>query len=238
METTPDGRTVLRRSAAGWPGAMITVVVIGALTTGIVFGAGVLMLQGTYGPAFLMVALSLWMLSLLIYLWRDCRAKQAWSIAIEAGEILLDLPPGRSLMAHTPGEKCRLDMFDIMAIETRLESFRSFGLSNMQRSYGLRLKSGRLVVLGEDRALATGLADETVGRMIDVMALRTGLPLRDRGMVEGKGGFLGVFFTSVPGWETPGLAAGREATLWRNASLTLGLAGMAVMAAMFLSLAL
>ncbi len=238
MEQVADGKTVLRRSAVGWLGGAVTAVLIGVLTLGIVIMGGVLLFRGTSSLGFVMLALSLWMLSLLIYVWRDFRAKQSWSIEIEAGEMLLDLPPGRSLMADTRGEKCLLEVSDILAIETRLESFRSFGLNNLQRSYGLRLKTGKLIVLGEDRALATELNDETVGRMIDVISVRTGLPLRDRGMVEGKGGFLGVLFTSVPGWDTPSLPAGQQAALWRWAGITFGLAGTVTMAALFLSLAL
>jgi len=238
MGPTADGKTVLRRSATGWLGGLITAVLFGLLTLGFVVGASVLILQGTLSLGLVMLALSLWTLSLLIYVWRDFRAKQSWSIEIEAGQLLLNLPPGRSLMADTPRETCLLEVSDVRAIETRLESFRSFGLGNMQRSYGLRLKSGKLIVLGEDRALATELADETVGWMIDVIALRTGLPLRDLGMVEGKGGFLGVFFTSVPGWEKPGMSAGQQAGSWNRAEMTFGLAGLVAMAALVVSLTL
>ncbi len=238
MEPTTDGKTVLQRSAAGWLGGLLTAVLMGVLTFGFLVAAGVLLYQGTFSLGLVMLALSLWTLSLLIYVWRDFRAKKSWSIEIEAGELLLDLPPGRSLMADTPRETYLLEVTDVSAIETRLESFRSFGLGNMQRSYGLRLKSGKLIVLGEDRALSTELADETVGRMIEVIALRTGLPLRDLGMVEGKGGFLGVLFTSVPGWDTPGMSVRQQAGSWNRAELTFGLAGLVAIAALVVSLTL
>lgn len=238
MDLTADGKTVLRRSASGWIGGLITALLIGALTAGFAILAAVLMFSGEVTPGLGILALSLWMLSLLIYVWRDFRAKKSWSIEIEAGEILLDLPPGRSLMAHAPRVRCLLEVSDILAIETRLESYRSFGLGNMQRSYGLRLKTGTLIVLGEDRALATELADETVGQMIDVIVLRTGLPLRDLGMAEGKGGFLGVLFTSVPGWDTPSLPAGQQTALWHRAGMTFALASLVTLAALILSLVL
>jgi len=238
MEATADGKTVLRRSAGGWLGGLFAAVLIGVLTIGFVLGAGILIFEGMYSLGLVLLALSLWTLSLLIYVWRDFRAKQSWLIEIEAGELLLNLPAGRSLMGDTPRETCKLEVSDISAIETRLESYRAFGLANMQRSYGLRLKSGKLIVLGEDRALATELADQTVGRMIDVIALRTGLPLRDLGMVEGKGGFLGVLFTSVPGWDTPGMSVRQQAGSWNRAELTFGLAGLVAMAAMVVSLTL
>lgn len=235
MEPTSDGRTVLHRPAAGWLGSLITVLLIGVLTLGSVVSAGVLMVQRSFSLGLVLLALSIWMLSLLIYVWRDLRAKQSWLIEIEGGEMFLDLPPGRSLMADTPREKSRLEVSDVLAIVTRLESFRSFGLSTLQRSYGLLLKSGKLIVLGEDRALATELADQTVGRMIEMIGLRTGLPLRDQGLVEGKGGFLGVLFTSVPGWDTPSLPAAQMARLLRRAGMTFGLAGIVATAGLILS---
>lgn len=235
MHPSVDGKTVLRRGTADWLGGFIATVLIGTLALGFSIVTAVLMFNGNFSIGFVILALSVWMLILSKYVWRDCQAKRNWSIEIEPGEILLDLPAGRSLMATFQRERRLLEVSEVMAIETRLEAYRSFGLANMQRSYGLRLKSGKLIVLGEDRALATRLADETVGQMVDVLVLKTGLPLQDTGMIEGKGGILGVLFTSVPRWDSPSLPAARQRALWQRAGITGGLAGIVVIAVLILS---
>jgi hypothetical protein len=66
------------------------------------------------------------------------------------------------------------------------------GIAQMQRAYALRRKSGDLIFLFEDRALATLLKTSLFGDIATNLAARAGVPLRDLGMVEGSGGFLGV----------------------------------------------
>jgi hypothetical protein len=227
MSTAADGKTVLRRRAPGWIAALVTTVLVGGLAFGFMILAAVQLFDGNTRLGLVILAVSVWMLVLADYLRRDCRAKRGWMIEIEPGELFLDLPDGRSLMARQTRVRCRLDVSDVAAIETRLESFRAFGLGNLQRSYALRLKSGALIVLGEDRALATKLADETLARMVDILTRMTGLALHDRGMVDGKGGFLGVLFTSVPEWDAPSLTAQQQSDRWRRAGMTGGIVALA-----------
>lgn len=235
MEPDAEGKTVLRRSAQAWMGGLVTAVLMGGLTLGFLIAATALMFRKEFGAALALIVLSLWLLSLLIYVWRDVCAKRSWSVEIEGGELRLDLPAGRSLMSASPRETCRIEVSRVLAIVTRLESFRSFGLSHLQRSYGLLLKSGTLIFLGEDRALSTELADQTMGRMIEVIRLRTGLPLRDQGMVEGRGGLFGLIFTSVSGWDAPRRPLGHQQSVLRHAGMTLGLASVLATASLILS---
>jgi hypothetical protein len=200
--------------------------------------AAALLGAGEYESGLILLVLAAWLLVLADYVWRDCLAKRGWSIEFEPGKLGLNLPAGRSILQRLPPEHRDIDVSDIAGIDTRLEAFRSFGLAAVHRSYGLRLRSGRLIILGEDRALATGLADESIGQMVNVIALKTGLPVRDLGMAEGKGGLLGVLFTSVPGWGDPGLPAARQAAFWRRAELTGMIACLVSVAAVVLSLAM
>jgi hypothetical protein len=235
MDLTVEGKLALRRKMSGWLGGLITTALIGVLALGFAIMAVLLLISGNIGMGIFILALAAWMLLLAHYVWRDCRAKRDWLIEIEPGEIFLDLPKGRSLMENSPRVKSLLEVSDVLAIETRLEAYRSFGFANMQRSYGIRLKSGKFIVLGEDRALATGLADETVGQLVDQVALRTGLPLRDIGMIEGNGGLLGVLFTSVPPWDTVSLPADRQIALWQRAGLTGGVLCIVVLVVLILT---
>jgi hypothetical protein len=237
MEFTSEGRTVLRRRAAGWLPAMVAACLISvlAITGGIT--AAALLIGGERDSGLVLAVLTVWTLVLAEYVWRDCTARRSWVIEFEPGKLSLNLPAGRALMQRLAREHGDIDISDLATIDTRLEAFRSFGLATIHRSYGLRLRTGQLIVLGEDRALATDLADETVGQIVDLIALKTGLPVRDLGMVEGKGGVLGVLFTSVSGWSEPGLPPARQARLWRRAGATVAIAGLVTLAALILSAA-
>lgn len=235
MDAVTDGKTVLRRSMAGWIGGLFVTLLIGTMAAGFAILGTALVFSGSWPMGLGILILSAWTMVLTNYVWRDCRAKRGWQIEIEPGELHLDLPAGRSLMEAGRRERRFLEVSDVAAIETRLEAFRSFGMVNMQRNYGLRLKSGELIVLGEDRGLGTALDNESVGRMIETIAVKTGLPLRDLGMIEGNGGFLGVLFTSVPRWDVASLPANRQAALWRRAALTGGAAGTILLTGLLLS---
>lgn len=235
MQVTVDGKTVLHRPAAGWIFGLFVTVLTGAITAGFAVLTVAFLFRREWGGGAAFLVLALWMGVLANYVWRDCQARRSWRVEIEPGELMLDLPAGRSLMETGQRVKRFLEVSDIAAIETRLEAYRSFGMANMQRNYGLRLTSGALIVLGEDRALGSGLRDETMGRFVDTIRQKTGLPLRDLGMVEGRGGFLGVLFTSVPRWDVPSLPVARQAMLWRRAGLTGSAVGIIVLAGLLLS---
>lgn len=235
MELTHEGRTVLRRRVAGWLPAMAVASLISALTFAAGGLAAGLLFRGERDFALVLAVLTVWMFVLADYVWRDCFAKRGWSIEFEPGKLFLNLPAGRSSVQRLARERRDIEISNIATIDTRLEAFRSFGLAMVHRSYGLRLRTGQLIVLGEDRALASDLADETVGQMVDVIALKSGLPVRDFGMVEGKGGLLGVLFTSVPGWNDPGLPLAGQAAIWRRADAAGAIASIITLVALILS---
>lgn len=235
MIATIEGDTVLHRPTAGWVGGYVAALVLASTGLFLAALALALLFAGHWGPGLILIVLPVWMLALTGYVWRDCQAKRLWRVRIAPGELVLDLPSGRSLMAHEARVRLVLDVKDVAAVETRLEAFRSFGMANMQRNYGLRLTDGELIVLGEDRALATGMAEETMGQMVDTIVQKTGVPLLDLGMVEGHGGLFGVLFTSVPRWETASMSAERVRALWHKAAMTGGLAAVVVIAGLILS---
>nr|WP_321362493.1 hypothetical protein [uncultured Hyphomonas sp.] len=216
----PDGKTVLHRPAAGWIAGLFATLLIGSLCVAFAILSVAFLVQGKWLWALGIGILAAWMYLFTNYVWHDFQAKRAWRIEIEPGEMLLDLPAHRSLMGAGLRDRRFMEISAIDAIETRLEAFRSFGMGNMQRNYALHLKSGEIIVLGEDRALTSGLDDHTMGHMVGVIALKTGLPLRDLGMVEGTGGLLGVLCTSVPRWDTPSLPPVRRKALLTGAAIT------------------
>ena len=236
MAMTADGKTVLHRPAAGWIGGLAATLLIGATGIGFSVVAVALLFSGSWSIGAAIFILAAWMLILANYVWCDCQARRKWRIEIEPGELLLDLPTGRSLMEAGRRVKRFLEVSDIASIETRLEAYRSFGMANMQRNYGLRLRSGDIIVLGEDRALASALRDETMGGFVEAIRLKTGLPLRDLGMVEGEGGLFGLLFTSVPRWDMPSVPATRQAALWRRVATTGWMAGTVLLAGFMLSM--
>ena len=53
-----------------------------------------------------------------------------------------------------------------------------------------------------------------------LIVLKTGLPLRELGMVVGKNGFLSILFAPVWRWVMPSLLAARRKALWACAATT------------------
>lgn len=232
---TTDGKTVLHRPAVGWIGGLFATLLMGSLGAGFAILAIAFLVQGKWAWSLGIGILVAWMYLLTNYVWRDCQAKRAWRVEIEPGEMLLDLPAHRSLMQAGHRDRRFIEIAAIDAIETRLEAFRSFGMVNMQRNYALQLKSGEIIVLGEDRALASGIDDCTMSHIVGVIVLKTGLQLRDLGMVEGNGGWLGALFTSVPRWDMPSLPAARRKALWARAATTGSAAFIVVLAGYLLA---
>lgn len=120
------------------------------------------------------------------------RAKLGWRMGIGTDILDLDLPGGRSLVHRLDPVHAGLSYDEIEAVETRLEAYPSFGMVNMHRAYALKLKSGDLIILGEDRALNTGMASAAVSNAVLEILRRRALEVRDLGMAKGRGGLLCV----------------------------------------------
>jgi hypothetical protein len=176
---------------------------------------------GQWGFLTLAVAATACLISALTgYTARDLHGKWGMRVVLDDPVLTLDLPSGRSLIHRPPTQHLKIPYADIEAIETRLEAYSSLGMGIMQRAYVLRRESGDLIFLFEDRALATGLASNLFSKLATDIAERAHVPLRDLGMVEGRGGVLAVWGTQAPDWAAPSLPLALQLRLWRHAAFT------------------
>jgi hypothetical protein len=182
----------------------------------------------------LTVALIAGLIALLVgYVARDAYAK--WILRAEFGpkSVALRLPAGRSLIHQLPAFDGVISYADIVAIETRLEAYRSVGLAAMQRAYGLQLRNGALIILGEDRALGTNFEQLGANQLAAKLAARAELTITDLGMVEGRGGVLMVAGATPESWSALGIGRSEQRRLWRRVAWT-GVAPMVVFLLAFL----
>jgi hypothetical protein len=170
--------------------------------------------------ALMVMACTCLMAALVGYVGRDLAGKWGLRLVLYNNAVALDLPSGRSLINRPPTQHLTVPYADIEAIETRLEAYGSLGMEIMQRAYVLRRKSGGLIFLFEDRALGTGMQSAVFGNIAADLAYRAGVPLRDLGMVEGKGGVLAVWGTHGVDWAAPSLPLARQLHLWRHSAAT------------------
>jgi hypothetical protein len=190
---------------------------------------------GHWGFPMLAVAATACFISALTgYVARDLHGKWGMRVVLDDPMLTLHLPSGRSLIHRPPTQHLKIPYADIEAIETRLEAYGSLGMGIMQRAYVLHRKNGELVFLFEDRALATGLASDMFSKLAADIAERAHVPLRDLGMVEGRGGVLAVWGTHAPDWAAPSLPLAQQFRLWRHAAFTGTLAFSVVIIAVVL----
>src|SRR6185369_3507920 len=135
-------------------------------------------------------AMAVFMAGLTGYVLRDLRGKWGLRVELLADRMVLDLPGGRSLIHRPRSQHLTIPYADIDAVETRLEAYRSLGMAMMQRAYVLSRKQDDKIFLFEDRALGTPIETSMVARIADAIVARAHVPLRDLGMVEGRGGVL------------------------------------------------
>ena len=127
------------------------------------------------------------------YVWRDLRGKWNLRVVLDADAVTLDLPAGRSLIHRPPAQHMTIPFVDIEVIETRCEAYGTLGMEMMQRSYVLLRNSGELIFLFEERALATAFESSMFQDIVEDLSARAGVSLREIGMVEGRGGLLGLW---------------------------------------------
>ena len=171
--------------------------------------------RAPWGLATLVTACACLTSGLTRYAARDLAGKWRLRVVLEPQTLVLDLPPGRSLIHSPPEQHERIAYTDIAAIETRLEAYTGM----MQRAYVLHRTNGQLIFLFEDRALGTPYETSFFPKLARDIAARAGVPLRDLGMDQGKLGILGVWGAHAPDWSSPALSAERQAKLWRAAVL-------------------
>ena len=190
-----------------------------------------LAVSGDWHAGLCYAALAAWLYVITDRIWRIAAGRRGWKAGIGYDTLVLDLPAGRSVMAEGERVRMQIPFSEIDAVETRTESWDSFGMAHLQRAYAIRLKSGRLIRLGEDRAHGASLADQTVGGMVDRLLLRSGLRLRERPAAEIRNGLFGLSFVSTPPWPQPGGTGQPSLPHISWHSLVTGFAGLVTAAA-------
>jgi hypothetical protein len=199
---------------------LLGVLLVGGVTLLMAVAAVYLLVLRQWGLGALTLALAAFMAGLTDYLVRDLRGKWGLRVAMEADVLVLDLPFGRSLIHRPAAQHLKIPYSDIEAIETRLEAYATFGMAMLQRAYVLHRKDGQLIFLFEDRAIATRFASSMFSKLAAEIAARAGVPLRDHGMAEGRGGFLAVWGTRAPDWAAPDMPVARQIHMRRRAAIT------------------
>ena len=220
MTIKEEDSLTLRMPATRVAFCVFTTVIIGVICLGMLIGTTLVLIGGEVVLAmvgYLCVAV---MVILFLYVLRDMRSVWGWQVHLEDDTLDLRLPAGRSLSRHADRYCGRIPAIQLEAIETRLESYGSFLASNMHRSYALRLRSGEVILLGEDRALGTAYEMSTLGDHVSKIMQHYDLPLHDLGMAEGKAGILQVLFSSPPARDAPNLDDRAQGKLWRRAITT------------------
>ena len=235
--TTPNGK-VWRLSSQPMIQSGVGVAILGA-TTAMLFVMAISMVGfAGWRVGIGMMAMAAFCGLLVLYVWRDMRGKRPWRIDIEPDGVSLDLPADRSLIHRPPACKTTVPVADISAIETRLEVYKGFGGSIMQRPYRLVRKDGDAIFLFEERALDTRMATASLRPVAADIASRTGAPFRDLGMASASSGILGVWFVRAPDWNAAALPPEEAARLERGVRLTGLLALIAFLIAVVLFFAL
>jgi hypothetical protein len=201
--------------------SLVAILVLAAATVFQLVVGLLLLVNGQWlVVALVALACACLMAALTDYVGRDLRGKWGLRVALEPNALVLDLPRGRSLIHRPPAQHLTVPYDEIEAIETRLEGYPTLGMEIVQRAYVLRRKSGDLIFLFEDRALATGFESHMFSKLAAGIAARAHVPARDLGMVEGRGGALAVWGTHAPDWAAPPLPLALQLRIWRRAALT------------------
>jgi hypothetical protein len=198
-------------------GVMLLLAATGAMAA---FAAILLGSPSRWSLGLLLTACAGFMGALSGYCLRDLRGKLGLRVVLDGDSMTLDLPAGRSLVHRPPAQRLAIPYADVAAIDARFEGYRSLGMAMMQRAYVLHRKSGDLVFLFEERALATRMASSLFASIIAAIVARTHVAVRELGTVEGMGGLLCVWGTHAADWAAPPLPRDQALRLWRHAAAT------------------
>ncbi len=153
-------------------------------------------------------------------LWRDMRGKFGGSITLTDTEIVLRLPPGRSLTHNPPHCDMTVALSDVIGIDARNEIYGAQGMAMMSRVYRLRRNSGDPVFLFEQRGIGSNVETASLQAIAEEMAKRAGGRVRELGRFEGRGGLLGAWRTAPPGWTAAPVSDARWSVLQRRLAFT------------------
>jgi hypothetical protein len=202
-----------------------TVVVGGVLLSTEKFrttGEFALVLMATVGFLLFFVVLTL-------SAWRNMLGKRSASITLTRTGLTLHLRRGRSLTHPAPDCDETLAWSDVLAVETRLESYGAFGImANLQRAYRLTRRSHDPIFLFEERALDTTLESECMHDLAEEIARWASVPLRDLGMVRGRGGAAFAWMRTPAPWTTTSLEPKVQARQWNRVVFTASGVGLVI----------
>jgi len=166
----------------------------------------------TPGLALFILGVGLFMALLVAVVVREALDRWSTRIRITGDSVDLRLPH----YLNRPPLRTTVPLAAIAAVDWRQESFRSLGLTAMHEAYALALKDGGRLVLGGDKAMTQPF----FATAAEAIAERAGAPIRDLGMVDGKGGVLQVAGMSAPEWTARSLAPDQIARRRRGVELT------------------
>lgn len=225
---TEAGTRVWRQSPWRAIGSGITLLLCVILIAGVLAAVGFAAVEpgafgdlGTTAAVAVGVALFVFVMGAIGYLvWRDMRGKFGASITLSDTEIVLRLPPGRSLTHNPPRCNMTIAMSDVICIDTRREVYGAQGMAMMNRVYRLRRQSGDPIFLLEQRGLGSNVETASMEQIADEIATRAGGRVRQLGDFEGRGGILGAWRAVPPGWTAAPITSARWTTLQRRLAFT------------------
>jgi hypothetical protein len=200
--------------------SLIGTLMLGGVSALMLGFAIFLLFQRWWWLGALVAAVAIFTAGLTGYVLRDLRGKWGLRVELLPDRMVLDLPAGRSLIHRPVTQHLTIRYSDIDAVETRLEAYPSLGTEMMQRAYVVSRKQGDRIFLFEDRALGTPLDNPMGAAIAAAITERADVPLRDLGMVEGRGGFLSVWGTHAPDWAAPSLPLAQQLRIWRHVAMT------------------
>lgn len=203
MHASPS-RTDFRFSRAGRLGIALATGLIWLMLVGMAWAATILLLSGEGVAALTLGATAMLFVVLSNIILRDCRMRWRWRILLGDAQAALYLPPGRLLFGPAPAVAETLSYGAIRQIEWREEITFSLGLTTINRVYGVRMKDGGVILLGEDRPIPkTTSYTALMGDAARALAKAAGVPVRQLEMAQGDGGFLTLWGARRPEWPTP-----------------------------------
>ena len=218
-QAAPDGRAVFTAPRFLWWLSLLTLGLLAFLIVLVIsIGIGFFMTGHALAGLFF-AGLGAFLAVVLRQVARNTRGLGQWHITLEDENLRLSLPAARSLSRKLDPVSRILPLAEIDSVETRLETYRSLGMANINRGYALRLKDGSSLLLGEDRAQGTSMASRFVADAAQAL-LDRGIEMHDLGMSEGRGGLLGVAFVRPADWDAPAVEEARAEMLTRRARRT------------------
>ena len=172
------------------------VLIIGSLIT------GVSTLAGGDMAGLIFIAIAACIIILFDYVRRDGHGRLGWQVGIGADAVFLNLPAGRSFLGKPPAFRDAISFADIASVEHRKEYYSALGIDADTKSWALRLKDGRVIVLGDDRPIPRqpGTHTTIVGEAARAIAAAAGARIIGRKGVKGRPGFLAILGASAPDW--------------------------------------